>query len=106
MAREAEVEVAKGTPPINLSSIPKEKWQDFIEHEVVPHSSIQKYLDGHHGSFTVDEVQNLEIAMENGYGVEAPLCIVMSLGMALTGRPWKYIETKNITGFSLQLKGE
>jgi len=35
--------------------------------------------------------------------VEAPLCIVMELVMIQTGRPWEFVETKNITGFSLQL---
>ena len=105
LVHEAEAEAAGGTPPIDLALVARERWPEYVEEEVLPHPIIQKFLDGHHGPFTVDEVQNLEIAMEKAYGVEPPLCIVMELGMARDGRPWQYIKTPNLTGFSLQLKG-
>jgi len=104
--RDAEIEVAGDTPPVDLSTVPREQWMDLVGEEIVPHPSIRAFLDGHHGPFAKEEVQNLEIAMEKGYGVEPPLCIVMSLGMSQSGRPWTHIETPNLTGFSLELDDE
>jgi len=103
--RDNELEiVAEGKPWfVDLHAVPREKWDDYVPWDIALPPGVAKYLDGHEGPLTADEIQNMEIAIEKFYEIEPPFCIIASATMQSRGRSWSYVpeSAKFCTGFHL-----
>jgi hypothetical protein len=104
LARDAEAECAKhGPAPVNLRAIQRGDWDNWLNCDVTLPPAVQKYLAAHPKGqpLTSDEVQNLECVVEQWHGISPPFYVTMTLTLQTIGRPWQYVETQNLTGFTL-----
>jgi hypothetical protein len=103
--RDGELEIVADGKPwfVDLRSVPREKWDDYVDWDVALPPGVAKYLDGHIGPLTTEESDNMEIAIEKFYGIEAPYYITASATMQSKGRSWSYVPESAIfcTGFHI-----
>jgi hypothetical protein len=56
-------------PPIDLSTIPQENWNDHLYDTVIIPPVLQSYINGTDGLLNQSELDNLEIALEKHYQI-------------------------------------
>jgi hypothetical protein len=92
-----------GPAPVNLRSVPRERWTEYEDWQLTLPDGVQKFLDGHDGTpLTRELVHSLEEAVENHHGITAPWHVSMTLALQ-AGRAWTYLPeaAPYLTGFVL-----
>jgi hypothetical protein len=95
--------------PIDLRSVPKEHWKDYLAFHVVLPPEVSKYLDGRTGPIKdAHEIAMLEDKVAAFHGVTLPYTINIDCTMERFGRAWAYEPdaAKSLTGFYLELLDE
>src|SRR6266478_5701486 len=90
--RDAEQEtVDEGGPhPVDLRSIPREKWDEFVNYQLVIPPDVAKSIEGE-APYDRQTVAAIEQAVEKWHGITPPFFAVMDVGMQQLGRGWKYV---------------
>ena len=105
LARDSELETVKfKDAPIDLRTIPREQWDQYIDYQVTLPPEVAGYLEGRDKSelpMKKEEVHALEIALEKWHDVAEPYYISMCATLQSKGRAWAYVEVAApyLTGF-------
>ncbi|MEA3210964.1 MAG: hypothetical protein QOE70_4021 [Chthoniobacter sp.] len=98
--------IAKRVTPIDLRSLPRDRWDEFIDfHLTLP----PRLLDGFDpGPLPADSIEALEDAVARFHGITEPYFVAIDTQLEKTGRAWRYEPDAAafLTGFRLDRDGD
>lgn len=102
LTRDAETEiVSHGPRPVNLRTIPRERWDEYLSFHLTVPPAVLTTLDGE--PIPPGQLDAYEDAVAHWHGITAPYYVSTSFALRSLGRPWRYVPeaAEFLTGFTL-----